>query len=376
MQDFALERFFSKWEFAARHHLTASDAEAMSLGELLALASPEDRRRFETLHLGYTRTWGAEPLRDAIAATYDHLAAEDLLCFAGAEEGIYTAMRVLLAPGDHAIVVTPNYQSAETLPLAICAASGVALDPARGWALDIDRVRAALRPNTRLVSINFPNNPTGAIPPRAVFDELVELCRSRGLWLFSDEVYRLIEHGEEKRLPQVADVYERGISLGVMSKSYGLPGLRIGWLACRDRDFLGRAERYKHYLSICNSAPSEVLAEIALRASDTILARNRGIAAANLARLDDFFADHPDRFDWRRPDGSCVAFVRYRGPDGVESFTRRLVEECGVLLLPASIYRSELGPVPGDHFRIGFGRAGLAAGLEAFRDWLGRQTKL
>ncbi len=376
MRDFALEVFFSTWEFAARHHLTASDAESLSLGELLALAAPEDRQRFETLHLGYTRTWGAPTLREAIAGTYDRIAADEILCFAGAEEGIYTAMRVLLGPDDHAIVVTPNYQAAETLPLGICAASGVALDPDRGWSLDLDRLRAALRPNTKLVSINFPNNPTGAILSRDIFDGLIELCRAHGLWLFSDEVYRLIEHGPEKRLPQVADAYERGISLNVMSKSYGLPGLRIGWLACPDRDFLGRAERYKHYLSICNSAPSEVLAEIALKASEPILDRNRGIAAANLTVLDSFFADHSDRFDWRRPDGSCVAFVRYRGSDGVESFTRRLVEESGVLLLPVSIYRSELGPVPADHFRIGFGRAGFAAGLDAFRGWLGGQTKL
>jgi aspartate/methionine/tyrosine aminotransferase len=241
--------------------------------------------------------------------------------------------------------------------------------------LDVDRIKAALRPNTKLISINFPNNPTGAIASHSAYSDLVELCRIRGIWLFNDEVYRLIERAPELRLPQAADTYERGISLNVMSKSYGLPGLRIGWLAARDRDFLLQCERYKHFLSICNSGPSEVLAEIALAARQPILARNRGIVRQNVALLGEFFAGFPELFDWREPDGSCVSFVRYRGADGVETFTRRLVEESGVLLLPASVYRSDLGPVPTDRFRIGFGRLGLSEGLVVMRDWLVRNAR-
>src|ERR1700693_3535700 len=208
-RDFALEVFFSRWEFAAKYHLTASDAESLSLKELLALASPADRERFEGLHLGYTQTFGAPTLREAIAATYDSIAAKDVLCFAGAEEAIYIAMQVLLTPDDHCIVITPNYQAAETLPLAICAVSGVPLDEDNGWSLDVDRINAALRPNTKLISVCFPNNPTGAIASKAAFAELVRLCRSRGVWLFNDEVYRLVERSPELRLPQVVDCYER-----------------------------------------------------------------------------------------------------------------------------------------------------------------------
>lgn len=370
MRNFALEVFFSKWEFAARHHLTASDAQSMSLGELLDYASPEDRERFANLHLGYTQTFGAPSLLALIATTYDTIDPQQLLCFAGAEEAIYVAMQVLLRPEDHCIVITPNYQAAETIPLSLCAVSGVALIEGEGWALNLDALRAAIRPNTKLISINFPNNPTGALPARDVFDALIALCREHGIWLFSDEVYRLIERDPAQRLPQVADVYERGLSLNVMSKAYGLPGLRIGWLACQDRAILVACERYKHYLSICNAGPSELLAEIALMVRAPILERNRAIIQANLARLDAFFAQFPQLFDWRQPDGGCVGFVRYKGKDGVEAFTERLVRESGVLLLPSSIYRSELGPVPSDYFRIGFGRHGLEAGLDAFTDWL------
>jgi len=370
MRDFSLEVFFSKWEFAARHHLTASDAESVSLSHLLELATPADRDRFSALHLGYTQTFGSPSLREAIAATYPGLSAQEILCFAGAEEGIYVCMRTLLEAGDHAIVMTPNYQAAETLPLAICEVTGVPLVESEDWALDVDAIQAALRPNTKLISINFPNNPTGAVPSRAAFGALVELCRTHGIWLFNDEVYRGLESSDEYRLPQVAEVYERGISLNVMSKAYGLPGLRIGWIACQDHALLARMERYKHYLSICNSAPSEVLAEIALKARDTLVARNRGLVVENLKRLDAFFAQFASLFEWKSPKGGCVAFPRYLGSDGVEAFCQRLVEDAGVLLLPASIYRSELTESPRDRFRIGFGRANMPAGLQAMQAWL------
>jgi aspartate/methionine/tyrosine aminotransferase len=372
MRDFALEIHFSRWEFKARYNLAGSEAESWSLGELLAMADAEDRAAFNGLRLGYTETFGAPVLRAEIARGYDSVQPDQLLCFAGAEEAIYVAMQVLLAPDDHAIVLTPNYQAAETLPLARCAVTGVPLDRARGWDLDLDRVRAALRPTTRLISINFPNNPTGRVLPQATFGALVDLCRERGIWPFSDEVYRLLERDPAMRLPQAVDAYERGISLNVMSKAYGLPGLRIGWLACRDRSLLLRCERYKHYLSICNAGPSELLALIALKARAPILDRNRAIIERNLILLDEFFGEFADLFDWRRPEGGCVGCVGYRGGDGVEAFTARLAEEAGILLLPASVYRSDLNEVPADFFRIGFGRAALPEGIATWRDRMGR----
>lgn len=373
MRDFALEVYFSRWEFNARYNLGGSDAETLSQKALLELATPEDRESYENLRLGYTETFGAPALREEIATTYDTVRSEHVLCFAGAEEGLYTAIKVLLSAADHAVVVTPNYQAAETVPLGMCDVTGVPLDPDRSWALDIDRVRAALRPNTRLISVNFPNNPTGKIIPRSTLDELVQLCRERGIWLLSDEVYRLIERSESLRLPQAVDLYERGISLNVMSKAYGLAGLRIGWLACKDRDLLVRFERYKHYLSICNSAPSEMLARIALKARERILERNRRIVAVNLMAYSQLFESFRELFDWELPDGGCVAFIRYKGKDGVEEFARRAVEEAGVLFLPASIFRSELCSVPVDRLRIGFGREHVPEGLSVLRTWLEQQ---
>lgn len=365
LPDFRLETHFAKWEFSARYHMTASDAESLSLRDLLGMASPEDREAFEELWLGYTETFGAPDLRAAIATTYADRHADDILCFAGASEGIFAANNVLLDADSHAIVVTPNYQSHETLPLAICDATGVPLDPEDNWSLDIDRIRAAIRPNTRLVTINFPHNPTGTILPLERYTALIDLCRHHGIYILHDEIFHGLGPSGARHLPFVADIYERGLSLGVMSKSYGLPGLRIGWIACQDRDLLSRMERMKHYMSICNSAPSERLALIALKSRDRILARNNAIIDENLPKWEAFFARHPDLFEWRRPDGSCMAFPRYTGADGVEAFAKTLVEESGVLFLPSTIYSSELSPTPTDRFRLGFGRSGLDEGLAA-----------
>lgn len=372
LPDFRLETHFSKWEFKARYHMTASDAESLSMRDLLALASPEERQSFDDLWLGYTETFGAPDLREAIAATFARQTASNILCFAGASEGIFAANTVLLDQGSHAIVVTPNYQSHETLPVAICEATGVPLDPDDGWSLDLDRLKAAIRPNTRLVTINFPHNPTGAILPLDRYMALIEICREHGIYILHDEIFNGLGRSDAEHLPFIADVYERGLSLGVMSKSYGLPGLRVGWIACQDADVLSKMERMKHYLSICNSGPSERLSVIALNHRDDLLQRNCRIVDENLPKWDAFFAKFPDLFEWRQPDGSCMAFPKYKGPEGVEEFCRALVEDSGVLLLPSAIYRSDLGDTPVDRFRIGYGRSTLDEGLAAFEAHLMR----
>ncbi len=370
LRPFRLEVFFSKWEFAARYHLCASDMQSMTLTELLQLATPEDAAAWENLHLGYTETYGRPSLRAAIAATYDKVEPADGLVFAGAQEGIYAAAHALLTPTDHAITLTPNYQSVESVPLSICEVTGVPLDPEKNWDVDLDRLRDSIRRNTRVIFINFPNNPTGKVISHGALQAIVEMCRKNGIYLFSDEVYRLIERRPQMTLPQVADIYERGLSLGVMSKAYGFPGLRIGWIACKDREALGKIERVKHYTSICNSAPSELLAQIALKARDRILERNRGIIEKNLPLLERFFAQHARLFEWYLPDGGCVGYPRYLGAGGVESFCQQLVDESGVLLLPASVFQSELGPVPNDRFRIGYGRANMPECLDALEKHL------
>lgn len=372
LPDFRLERYYSQWEFTARYNLAASDAESMSVGELLALGAAGSASAFERLRLGYSETWGAPALRQAIAEQYG-LEPEHVIVFSGAQEGIFCAAHALLEPGDHAIVTVPNYQSTEEIPLSLCQVSGLPLRPSEDWTVDPDELRRAIRPNTRLIAVNFPNNPTGKVIAQSVWRELVSIADHHGISLLADEVYRGLERDPAHTLPPAATLLPRGLSLGVMSKSLGLPGLRIGWIAGRDRDLLARMERVKHYLSIACANPGEFLATVALGVADRILARNREITARNLVTLGRFFEQHRSLFEWEAPEGSCVAFPRYLGADGVEAFCRGAVEEASVILLPASLFQSRLLPVPADRFRIGYGRLDCAEAVGVLGAWLERR---
>ena len=370
LPDFKLETFFSKWEFNAKYHMCASDMESMTLQDLLNLGTEQDKEDWNQLNFKYIETCGSPKLRSAVANSYSKLSSENILAFAGAEEGLYVAMHCILKKDDHAIIITPNYQSSETIPASICDVSGIGLEAGNNWNLDVQKIKDAIRPNTRLISINFPHNPTGKIISKQTLNDLIDIVRQRGIYLFSDEVYRLMERSNNIRLPQVADLYEKGLSLNVMSKSYGLPGLRIGWIASQDLNLLHQMEKMKHYLSICNSSPSEFLAVIALQASADILSRNHKIIDDNLKLLNPFFAQNRDLFEWNEPDGGCIGYPKYLGSEGVMAFCERLIKEHGIMLLPGSIYDSANGPSPSNHFRIGYGRKAVKEGLRKFQEVL------
>ena len=358
--DFALERYFARWEFAVDHLLCASDVQGMPMAELLALADDETRALWDGLTLGYTESTGHPLLRREIAALYEDVDVDDVLVFAGAEEAIFCLANAMLGPGDHAIVTWPGYQS--LYEVARSTGAAVTLHELRedaGWAIDIDLLRRQVTPATALIVVNAPHNPTGMLPDRATFDALVGIAEETGALLLVDEVYRYLEFDERDRLPAGADATARGISLGVMSKSFAMAGLRIGWLATRERDVLERCARFKDYTTICSSAPSEVLALIGLRARDAVLGRSRAIVSANLERLDAFFDEWADRFAWARPRAGSVGFPRMTVPGvGIDDWTAGLVESEGVLLLPGSQFG-----YGGNHFRLGFGRTDLPEAL-------------
>ena len=194
---------------------------------------------------------------------------------------------------------------------------------------------------------------------------LIDICRAHDIWLFSDEVYRLLGKPAHGWAAPAACLYEKAISLGVMSKSFGLPGLRIGWIACQDTEALHNMKLIKDYLSICNSAPSEILSIIALNNKDRILSRNNEIVHKNLALLDGFFNEYKALFEWVRPQGGCVGFVKYKGAESVDLFRNRAHTEKNVLLLPGSVYDHV-----GNYFRIGFGRKNMTECLEKFKEFL------
>jgi aspartate/methionine/tyrosine aminotransferase len=365
--DFALERYFARWEFAVDYLLCASDVEGYGMADLLALADDEARGLWDGLRLGYTESSGHPLLRSEIAGLYDDVEPDDVLVFAGAEEAIFCLANVLLGPGDHAVVTWPGYQSLYEVGRA--AGADVTLHELKEderWDLDVERLIAALRPETRLVVINAPHNPTGMLPTHAQWARLSDAMADRKIHLLADEVYRFLELDEADRLVAGADAFPLGISLGVMSKSFAMAGLRIGWLATRDRDLLARCAAFKDYTTICSAAPSEILALIGLRAREQVLGRSLRVVADNLALLDDFFRRRSDRFAWVRPRGGSVAFPRLLSDVPIDRFAADLVAAEGVLLLPGSQFDH-----PGNHFRIGGGRTNLPealARLDAFVD--------
>jgi len=372
IEDFALERYFARWEFAVEHVLCASDVQGYPMADVLALADAEARALWDGLTLGYTESTGHPLLRREIASLYDGLEADDVLVFAGAEEAIFCLVNVLMAPSDHAIVTWPGYQS--LYEVARAAGADVTLHElheADGWALDLARLRAQLTPQTRLIVVNTPHNPTGMLPDRATFDGLVALADEAGATLLVDEVYRDLEFDPADQLPAGAEATPRGVSVGVMSKSFAMAGLRIGWLASRDRELLASCAAFKDYTTICSAAPSEILALIGLRARDVVLARSRGIVAANLERLDAFFEAWSDRFTWVRPRAGSVGFPRLTVPGvSIDAWAAELVEAEGVLLLPGSQFG-----FGGNHFRLGFGRTDLPVALERLEAFASRTLR-
>lgn len=357
---FKLEEFWRKHEFAVPHLLCCSDGETWKLQEILDLADPEALALWQSLSMGYTEPPGHPLLRREIASLYDTLNPDEIFTFAGAEEGIYCAMKALINPGDHVIIIDPCYQSLATIPLSLGAdATTIQLKFENQWKLDLNTVQKAFRPTTKLVILNFPHNPTGTILDADVQDGLIALARESGAHIFCDEVYRFMEVDETARLPSMADAYEKGISLNVMTKTFGLAGLRIGWLASKDESSLHHAGSQKLYTSICNSGVSEIVAIIALRAKEHLLRRNREIMAANLRVLDVFMERHRDKLSWVRPQGGTMAAIKLLLPIPVETFADDLIREQGVLIMPGSVY-----DLQGNFFRVGFGKRDMPSILE------------
>jgi aspartate/methionine/tyrosine aminotransferase len=209
-----------------------------------------------------------------------------------------------------------------------------------------------------MVLTNFPHNPTGALLEPSNWQELLEVVREAGCYFFSDEVYRLMEYDPADRLSSAVDEYEKALSLAVLSKPFGLAGLRIGWVACQDRDLMDQLASYKDYTTICSSAPSEILSIMALRSKDTLLKRSLEMIRSNLDLVEALMAEWGQFFEWIPPQAGSICFPGWRGEGTAAQFCERLVESEGVLLLPGDVY-----DFPGDHFRLGLGRENIPEAL-------------
>jgi aspartate/methionine/tyrosine aminotransferase len=370
IKPFRIEQYFGRYEFTAKYLLSSSDAESRTIQELLDL-EPGAHEGFLKHWCGYTESPGAPALREVISGMYRDITPEDVLVLAATEEGIFVLYHALLSPGDHVIVETPCYESA----LEVARSTGARVSEWRrssenGWAHDLAALEKLIQPSTRVIYINTPHNPTGLLMPASVFEQVTKLAARGGIILFCDEVYRELEHDPGNRLPAACEVYERAVSLGSMSKTYGLPGLRLGWLVSKDAEIVRRCLEFKYYTTICSSAPSEFLSALALRHREVLVKRNREIVLGNLPLLDSFFRQRSNLFAWVKPNASPIGFVRYKPQRDVLSFCGEVVNNAGVLLLPGTVYDQP------QHIRFGYGRKNMPEALAQFAAYLAAHSEL
>jgi len=365
IKDFKLERYFARYEFSAPYLLSSSDCEPLSLAELLSIADNDSLIQWNNLTLGYTESQGHPVLREEIAGLYESIDPKDVL-ITTPEEGIFIAMNCLVKKGDHVITTFPGYQSLYEVANAIgCEVSQWTPRKENGFIFDIEDLKELVRDDTRLIVINFPHNPTGATIKEDELKEIINLAKSKDIIIFSDEMYRFLEYEDTDKTTSACDLYENAISLFGMSKSFALAGLRIGWLVTRNSNLLNKFLAFKDYTTICSSAPSEILAIIAIRAKEKIIQRNLEIIKNNLEQLDQFFAQFNHFFEWNKPKAGPIAFPKLKSDMDVNHFCIDLVEKKGVMLLPSSVYDFQ-----GNNFRIGFARKKMKEALNVFGEYL------
>lgn len=332
---------------------------------LLQMANEEEQSLWNDLKLAYTESKGHPLLLEAISDIYTGIGRENLLT-AAPEECVFLFMNALLTPGDHVICTFPGYQSLYELAQSIgCELSMWEPDEKNGWKFDIHKLENLIRDNTRLIVVNFPHNPTGHLPTGKEYMAIVNLAKKADVHLFSDEMYRFLEVDDKTTLPAACEHYEKAVSLFGLSKTFGLPGLRVGWLATQNTNLLDKISSLKDYTTICSSAPSELLALIAVRHKNRIIDQQRERLHNNLAVLDVFFREYSTHFRWNRPEGGSICLPRILFSGTAGEFCDKLVKKTGIMLVP-----SEMFNYGNRHVRIGFGRDNLPEVLERFEAYL------
>lgn len=364
LSPFKLERYFVPYEFSAKYLLCSSDCDGLSQEWLVSGTDEECRKLWQELKLGYTQSQGHPLLRDEIAKLYKNVPKEKILVVTP-EEGIFIALNTILSPGDHIICTTPGYQSLYEVALGLgCEVTKWELKEKDTWTLDLEFLEKNIKSNTKLLIVNFPHNPTGFLPSQKEFKAIVEVAKRHNLFIFSDEMYRFLEYNQNDRLPSACEVYDRAIALFGMSKTFGMAGVRIGWLATQNQGLLQKMAIFKDYTTICSSAPSELLSLMALRNKQKIIDKHLLRISRNLGLLDHFFLKYQSLFTWVKPKAGTIAFPRLNDGSSL-AFCSKLVKDTGIMLLPSTVYGHD-----DNHFRLGFGRENMPEALASLENYL------
>jgi len=365
LEPFALERWMTTYEMDVDYDIAESGIFPQTVQELLDMEPPEQREatleRLLNLRLGYAEACGSHELRSHLAATYEHCGPENILVATGAIEANFLLFNVLLEPGDHVVAPYPAYQQLYSVPRALgCEVALWRIRPETGFRYDVDDLEKLITPRTRLIVVNSPHNPTGAMLSAGDLQRVYDLAESVGARILSDEAYRwLTMPGGEPLPPPMYNLGPAGISVGTLSKPFGLPGLRLGWLAA-PAEIRNQCWGMRNYVSLSPGKLNDALAVLGLRHRAAIIERNQAIVAANLTQAEAWFAEHEGLLSWTPPRAGLLALLRYNLDYPSLELANKLAEDYGVMLAPGSAFGFE------HHLRIGIGQTPevFAVGLE------------
>ncbi|WP_109476579.1 aminotransferase [Paraburkholderia sp. C35] len=367
IREFGVERWMDLYENQCQLNLAETCVESLTVGELLKIAGKEDALLGEILpmKLTYGAIDGTERLRSNVASLYEKQSVSNVLITHGAISANALVYETLVEPGDHVISVLPTYQQHYSIPESYGAKVDILrLREENGFLPDLDELKRMVTPNTRVIAINNPNNPTGSLMDRAFLERIVEIARSCGAYVLNDEVYRGTDQEGSGFTASIADLYEKGISTGSMSKTWSLAGLRVGWIVA-PVELLERVRTHRDYNTISVGMLNDLLASIALENRKAILERNHGILRTNLALLDAWIAKEP-LLSYVKPKAGTTALVRVNVDMSSRDFCIALIEKTGVMFTPGSALDVE------GYVRIGYtnNRDVLVAGLAKVSDFL------
>lgn len=367
IKPFATEHFYARYEFNTPYQLCNSDCETVTIAELLELADIPLQHLCK-LSLGYTETLGHPQLREQIAGAYKQADMEDVIMLGSPVEGIFLMAHAALDPGDQVVVLSPAYDALINVFEHVVGPENVYrwhfVPEDTRWTLDFDQLKHIISSRTRMLVVNFPHNPTGYQPSQDQLFELSRIVEANNLCLFCDEMYFGLNHKGTQPVNSAIDLINNAVVLSGLSKTYGLPGLRTGWLVIPDEELRQNIVNWKFYTSICPPAPSEFLAIAAWKVREILRKKNIAQIERNLQLVDAFFQRWPELFTWRIPQAGSTALVGMDIPS-VTVFANRLAEEAGVLIQPAATLGAD-----DQYMRMGFGRSGFGEALTRFEAYL------
>ena len=349
IEPFGVEIWMNEWETRCELNLAETCVESLTIGELLALTGKNDSSLSELLpmKMTYGAIEGSDRLRRAVAALYDRQSPENVIITHGTIGANMLVHKTLVDRGDRVVAVVPTYQQHYSIPASIGAdVQCLQLREEDGFLPDLDQLRELAVPGTKLIALNNPNNPTGALMDRSLLEQIVGIARGAGAWVLCDEVYRGTDQGGTGMTVSIADLYEKGISTAGMSKAFSLAGLRLGWIA-GPRELIEAVTIHRDYDTISVGMIADHFAALALEHHQEVLDRSQSITRGNLAMLEDWVEQEP-LISWVKPRSGTTALLRYDLEVSSRAFCLDVLKETGVMFTPGSALNME------GYVRIGY----------------------